>query len=99
VCSGLAAKPLTPHIDSNYFFLLRERKDIPSVLAFCCTAAGVRPKIEATSRVEVPFFASDPNFLSSVAVHDFPSLGGLFAMMSSSVGAETAIIPEQFAVS
>jgi hypothetical protein len=90
LCSGFTAKPLTPHVDSYYFFLLRDRKEIPSVLAFCCTAAGVRPNIEATSRVEVPFLASDASFFSSVAVHDFPSLGGLFAMLSSSGGAETA---------
>jgi hypothetical protein len=96
---GVHGEPLTPHIDSCYFFLLRDRKEIPSVLAFCCTAAGVRPNNEATSRVEVPFFASEANFLSSVAVQDFPSLGGLFAMLSSSGGAETAIIPEQFQVS
>jgi len=62
------------------------------VLAFCCTAAGVRPNFSATSRVGRFFFARDANFFSSVAVHDLPSLGGrlLAILSSSSVGAKDA---------
>jgi hypothetical protein len=68
-----------------YFFLrapalLAARKEIPARMAFCCTAAAVRPSFFATSLVGVPAFASDFKVFSSLALQDAPSFGGRFAI-------------------
>jgi hypothetical protein len=68
-----------------YFFLrapalLAARKEIPARMAFCCTAAAVRPSFFATSLVGVPALASDFRVFNSLALQDAPSFGGRFAI-------------------
>jgi len=52
------------------------RKEIPARMAFCCTAAAVRPSFLATCPVGVPAFASALRVVNSRALQDAPSFGG-----------------------
>jgi len=57
------------------------RKEIPARIAFCCTAAAVRPSFLATCPVGVPDFASALRAASSRALQDAPSFGGRRAII------------------
>jgi hypothetical protein len=57
------------------------RKEIPARIAFCWTAAAVRPSFLATCPVGVPDFASALRVASSRALHDAPSFGGRRAII------------------
>ncbi len=52
--------------------LLPRRKEIPVRIAFCCTAAGVRPSSLAVRAAEIPAFANALRFLSSPVLQDTP---------------------------
>lgn len=72
----------------RYFFRraperLAARNEIPERIAFCCTAAAVRPSFFATCPVGVPDFASALRVVSSRALHEAPSLGGRLAISRS----------------
>ena len=60
---------------------LAARKEIPARMAFCCTAAAVRPSFLATIPVGVPDFASALSAASSRALQDAPSFGGRRAII------------------
>ena len=57
------------------------RKEIPERIAFCWTAAAVRPSFLATWPVGVPDFASALSVLSSRALQEAPSFGGRRAII------------------
>jgi hypothetical protein len=57
------------------------RKEIPARIAFCWTAAAVRPSFFATCPVGVPDFASALRVISSRALQDAPSFGGRRAII------------------
>src|SRR5215470_17014112 len=76
-----------------YFFLrapdfLAARNEIPARIAFCWTAAAVRPSWRATSLVGVPALASCFKVRSSPALHEAPSFEGRFAISHSPVAHE-----------
>src|SRR5689334_24963572 len=56
---------------------------MPARMAFCCTAAAVRPSFFATWLVGVPAFASCFKVRSSPALQEAPSLEGRFAIIHS----------------
>jgi hypothetical protein len=69
----------------RYFFLrapdfLAARNEIPARMAFCWTAAAVRPSWRATALVGVPAFASCFRVRSSPALQEAPSFEGRFAI-------------------
>ena len=59
---------------------LAARKEIPARMAFCWTAAAVRPSWRATSLVGVPALASCFRLRNSPALHEEPSFEGRFAI-------------------
>jgi hypothetical protein len=59
---------------------LAARKEIPARMAFCWTAAAVRPSWRATSLVGVPALASCFKLRNSPALHEEPSFEGRFAI-------------------
>ena len=71
------------------YFLRRARaterfaalKEIPARIAFCWTAAAVRPSFLATCPVGVPDLASALSAISSRALQDAPSFGGRRAII------------------
>src|SRR6185437_5122896 len=71
---------------ASYFFFAGERwllrNEIPVRMAFCCTAAAVRPKALAACAA-VPLLASFFRVLSSLALQEAPSLEGRFAIIIS----------------
>lgn len=71
---------------ASYFFFAGERwllrNEIPVRIAFCCTAAAVRPKAFAACAA-VPLLASFFSVLSSLALQEAPSLEGRFAIIIS----------------
>jgi hypothetical protein len=56
---------------------------MPARMAFCWTAAAVRPSFFATCPVGVPALARDLRVLSSRALQDAPSFGGRLAISHS----------------
>lgn len=68
-----------------FFFRAPERlaalNEIPTRMAFCCTAAAVRPSCRATALVAVPAFASCLKVRNSVAPQEAPSFEGRFAIV------------------
>ena len=56
-------------------------KEIPARIAFCWTAAAVRPSFLATCPVGVPDLASALSVFSSLALQDAPSFGGRRAII------------------
>ena len=54
--------------------------EIPSRMAFCCTAAGVRPSMAAAARAVAPCFASCESLRIVAAVQAAPSLEGRFGI-------------------
>src|SRR5215470_7864569 len=79
----------------RYFFLrapdfLAARKEIPARMAFCWTAAAVRPSWRATSLVAVPALASCFKVRSSPALQEAPSFEGRFAISHSPIAHEGA---------
>ena len=80
---GRARMPGT--VKKRYFFLaapdfLAARKEIPARMAFCWTAAAVRPSWRATALVGVPAFASCFKVRNSPALQPAPSFEGRFAI-------------------
>src|SRR5882724_1758749 len=69
----------------RYFFLrppdfLAAQNEIPARMAFCWTAAAVRPSWRATSLVGVPALASCFRLRNSPALQEEPSFEGRFAI-------------------
>src|SRR5260370_36199672 len=75
-----------PGTEKRRYFALRApaflaaRKEIPARIAFCWTAAAVRPSWRATSLVAVPALASCFKVRNSPAPQEEPSFEGRFAI-------------------
>jgi hypothetical protein len=75
-----------PGTQKRRYFCLRApdflaaRKEIPARMAFCWTAAAVRPSCLATALVGVPALASCFRVFSSPALQEEPSFEGRFAI-------------------
>ena len=75
-----------PGTEKGRYFCLRApdflaaRKEIPARMAFCWTAAAVRPSSRATALVGVPALASCFRVRSSPALQEEPSFEGRFAI-------------------
>ena len=84
--AGEIARPGPLAQIASYFFFAGERwllrNEIPVRIAFCCTAAAVRPRAFAACAA-VPLLASFFSVLSSLALQEAPSLEGRFAIIIS----------------
>ena len=84
--AGNEARPGPAARITSYFFLAGERwllrNEMPVRIAFCCTAAAVRPKALA-AWAAVPLLASFFRVFSSLALQEAPSLEGRFAIIIS----------------
>jgi hypothetical protein len=71
---------------------LAARKEMPARIAFCWTAAAVRPSWRATSLVAVPALASCFKVRNSPAAQEEPSFEGRFAISLLSNHPEKGIL-------